>query len=162
MGDVMSLDQLDKMTEKLNALSAEIDGLSAKVSELLGVSFLDALSQAKVGYANTSPGLNTTILDVSGKGLFFGCGGINGYSTITVYLDGVQTKVGGSGLSAGVITSHLAAFDRHNDWSIRGLSGSSNEYIYSGLPIIFESSLKITVNVPSGSGTDHAYMYTLL
>lgn len=159
MGDVMSLDQLDKMMEKLNALSTEVDGLRDNVSELLGVSFLDALSQAKVGKIRTTSGQNATIVDVSGKGLFFGCGGINGYSTITVYIDGAQTKVGGAGSEAGIITSHLVAFNGFNDWSIRGVDSS---YIFSGLPILFESSLKITVNVPSGSSTDHAYMYALL
>lgn len=160
MGDVMSLDQLDKMMGKLNALSMEVDGLSANVSELLGASFLDALSQAKSGYVSVSPKQNVTVVDVSGKGLFFGCGGFHGYSRITVYIDGVPTTQGGTSGLAGFITPPFATLD--DFWAIGKLSSTSNELIYFALPILFESSLKITCSSTTNSATSYAYMYTLL
>lgn len=162
MGDVMSLDQLDKMMEKLNALSAEIDGLSTNVSELLGVSFLDALSQAKSGYITVDPYQSVTAVDVSGKGLFFGCGGYGGYSRIEVYIDGVQTTLGGKAGNTGIITPSLATLDDNGDWGIRRLSNTNNKFIYFALPILFESSLEITFGGASSSATSYAYMYTLL
>ena len=162
MGDVMSLDQLDKMMEKLNALSMEVDGLSANVSELLGASFLDALSQAKSGRVSVDPNQNVTAVDVSGKGLFFGCGGFNGYSRITVHIDGVPTTLGGTGGIAGFIAPPLATLDDSDFWSIGKLSNTNNKLIYFAVPILFESSLKITCSSTTNSATSYAYMYTLL
>lgn len=162
MGDVMSLDQLDKVMGKLSALSMEVDGLSANVSELLGASSLDALSQAKFGRVSVDPNQSVTAVDVSGKGLFFGCGGLNGYSRITVYIDGVPTTLGGTSGIAGFISPPLATLDDNDLWAIGKLSSTNNKLICFALPILFESSLKIICSSTINSATSYAYMYTLL
>lgn len=151
MGDVMSLDKLDKV----KADTAEI---LDKLSALFGLSAIDDFSQAKHGSVHLTGNQATTVADVTGKGVFYGCAATGGGCSLIITIDGVPYQDSGS--RAGFVSPQMKAYEGGGEW---GFTDDSfvRSTVLSPCPIPFEQSLKLELT-GVGTGSWFHYMYTLL
>lgn len=139
-----------KMDAGITQVRNDIEGvktyteqINSSLSLISDSVFLNPGDQSKEIYYTHNGSQSINILNVKGKGVFYGvnCPGGNGSKSITVTIDGKVYELNAASYSEiGIYTPILSILQ--NETPVFGQNG---RYIFLSKPIIFESSLKIDV-----------------